>query len=188
MGTSLSELVEAPHRALMRLTGTQAGVSVNRAWAPRLGGYVLDLTLAPPPELAIAGYADEGARISINPASEIFSFPLGPQRAWKHRYSFSPERGFVQQLCLWFPEDPRPLKWMPDDGFEDYVARVHRHLFDEEYWRRNGSWPTEDAPHGNPGHQNDKTGEKTAYPIQSAHLRQAVEIYRRNEVRDRRQA
>ncbi|WP_082948693.1 hypothetical protein [Mycobacterium sp. 1274756.6] len=188
MGTSLSELVEAPHRTLVRLTGTQAGVSVNRAWAPLLGGYVVDLTLAPPPELVIAGYANEGARVSISPAGEIFSFPLGPRREWKHRYSFNPDGGCIRQLCLWFPEDPRPLRWVPDDGFEDYVARVHRHLFYEEFWRRTGFWPTEDAPHGNPGRQNDTPGEQSAYPIRSAHLRQAVENYRRNEVKDRRQA
>lgn len=188
MGTSLSELVEAPHRALMRLTGTQAGVSVNRSWAPRLGGYVVDLTLAPPTELSIAGYADERARISVSPAGEIFSFPRGPRRAWKHRYPLDPDYGCVQQLCLWFPQDPRPLKWVPDDGFEDYVGRVHRHLFYEEYWRRNGSWPAEDAPHGNPGHHNEKSGAEATYPIRSVDLRRAVEAYQRNEMRDRRQA
>ena len=74
VGTSLTELLEAPHRALMRLTGTQAGVSVNRAWAPRLGGYVVDFTLAPPPELVTAGYTDERARISIAPSGRFSAF------------------------------------------------------------------------------------------------------------------
>lgn len=51
-------------------------------------------------------------------------------------------------LCLWYPNDPRSLRWEWDDGLIAYITIVHRHLQAEEFWRRTGTWPAEDAPHG----------------------------------------
>ncbi|WP_081597287.1 hypothetical protein [Nocardia cyriacigeorgica] len=182
MGTSLSDLLADPDGVLARLTARQAGVSVDRTRAPQCGGYGIDLSFAPPPELVVAGYNTERARISITPDEEIVSFPLGSVRQWKHRYSFDPDTGCYGQLCLWFPGDPRPLRWVWDDGLDDYVARVHRHLFYEEFWRRTGNWPSEDAPHGagEPGHVK---GNQPVYPIQSPELRSVIEEYRRESLR-----
>lgn len=39
-----------------------------------------------------------------------------------------------------------------------YITIVHRHLQAEEYWRRTGRWPAEDAPHGE-GHHPIQTPE-----------------------------
>ncbi|MBF6422725.1 hypothetical protein IU436_29325 [Nocardia farcinica] len=182
MGTSLNDLLADPDGVLARLTARQAGVTVDRTRAPRCGGFGLDLSFAPPPELVAAGYGTERARISITPSAEIMSFPLGPVREWKHRYPFTPEDGGYQQLCLWFPSDPRPLRWVWDDGLDDYVARVHRHLFYEEFWRRTGRWPSEDAPHG-PGAPGQMKRDEPIYPVQSPQLRAVVDEYRRSSHR-----
>lgn len=56
------------------------------------------------------------------------------------------------QLCLWYPGDPPSLQWNWADGLVAYVTIVHRHLQAEEFWRRNGRWPAEDAPHGEGDH------------------------------------
>lgn len=185
MGTSLSDLLADPASALLRLTARQAGVVVDRTRAPRYGGYGLDLSFSPPPELVVAGYDTERARISITPCGEIESYPLGPVRDWKHRYPFDPDQGCYQQLCLWFPSDPRPLQWVWDDGLDDYVARVHRHLFYEEFWRRTGSWPSEDAPHQGPGELGQVERDQPAHPIRSRQLRAAVEEFRRGGLHSR---
>ncbi|BAH47248.1 hypothetical protein ACVH9Z_37180 [Rhodococcus opacus] len=180
MGTALTDLFADPGRAIARLTTMQAGIVVDRAWAPRIGGYVLDLTFAPPPETATAGYHKERARISIREYGDPLTFPLGPERRWKHRYPapLGADNDYWGQLCLWFPNDPRPLKWVPEDGLEDYVDRVHRHLFLEQHWRRTDNWPTEDAPHGTPTTHNLPTpSAMDTYPIASRALRRAVRTW-----------
>ena len=50
------------------------------------------------------------------------------------------------------PLDHRALRWEWNDGLEQYVLRLQRHLFFEEFNRREGHWPVEDAPHGHTGH------------------------------------
>jgi hypothetical protein len=175
VGTSLSTLLAAPHQAATHLVREQVGVGVTRTLVPRGGGCVIDFRFNPTAELLDAGYCDERARVSVAPDGELYAFPLGPARAWKHRYPFQPTTGFCKQLCLWYPGDPRPLSWVWDDGFEDYVARVHRHLYCEEFWRREGRWPTEDAPHGVPAAGFDGLA---GYPIYSEHLRRAVAEHR----------
>jgi len=174
MGTTLNQFISEPERCLHDMCQAQAGVSVDRHWRPRLGGYVVDMTFAPPPELVAYGYVDERGRMSIAPNADVYSFPLGRQRPWKHRYPFQPDHGSCNQLCLWFPGDPPPLRWEWSDGLEDYVSRVHRHLFYEECWRRTGDWPAEDAPHGAPGNQLTHSDGTPTHPIISTRLLHAV--------------
>jgi hypothetical protein len=178
MGTSLESLLTNPDQIGGRLVDGLSGVYIDRILAPRFGGLVFDITFDPPPELVIAGYQNEQARISVRTEGEPLTFPRGPHREWKHRYpaaSTSTPAYCCGQLCLWFPRDPPPLKWLWQDGFEDYVSRVHRHLFLEEHWRRTGVWPTEDVPHGLPELYGvfDPLGHGS-YPIRSRALRNAV--------------
>lgn len=143
------------------------GVTVDRLFQPRSGGMVIDLTFAPLPELAASGYGAERGRVSVRPDGAIYAYPLGStSRTWHHRNPspLGPALGtFAGALCLWYPNDPRSLRWDWDDGLEQYVTRLHRHLVFEEYHRREGRWPVEDAPHGDP-----VTG---AHPIRSAFMR-----------------
>lgn len=178
MGTSLENLLAHPDQVDARLVSGVSGVRVDRVLTPRFGGLVLDLTFDPPPELGVVGYQRERARISVRAAGEPLTFPRGPQRKWKHRYpaaSTQTPEYCCGQLCLWFPQDPPPLKWSWRDGFEDYVSRVHRHLFLEEHWRRTGVWATEDVPHGLPELYGffDPLGHGS-FPIRSRALRNAV--------------
>jgi hypothetical protein len=166
---ALSDVLEDPARARRVLQDELFGVAVDRVLVPRCGGMVLDLFFTPLPELAVAGYAGERARISLRPDGRIYSFPLGPERTWRHRYPSPLGEQFghlAGQLCLWYPKDPRWLRWEWGDGLEHYVTRVYRHLFYEEYHRREGHWPVEDAPHDDP-----VTG---AHPICSAFMREEV--------------
>ena len=106
----------------------------------------------PPAAFAEQGYQVEQARIVVAKKQAPQAFPIGPARAWQHR------NGPFGDLCLWFDGDPRGLRWGWEDGFEAYIAIVHRHLFFEQVWRRTGSWPVEEAPHG-PGDHPIKTAE-----------------------------
>lgn len=166
MVLSLNEVLEDPGRASQVLQDQLFGVVVDRTLKPRCGGVVIDMSFTPLPELAAAAHSSERARVSIRPNSSIYSFPLGLERTWHHRYP-SPlgiEFGyFAAHLCLWYPRDPRSLRWEWDDGLEQYVTRVYRHVFYEEYYRREERWPVEDAPHDDP-----VIG---AHPIRSAFMR-----------------
>lgn len=162
---SLVDVLDDPTRASRVIQDQLFGVAVDRVLEPRQGGVVLDMSFTPLPELAVAGYEAERGRVSIRPDGALHSFPLGPKRTWYHRdpSPFGGEFGHLAgKLCLWYPKDPRSLRWEWGDGLEQYVTRVYRHLFYEEFYRREGHWPVEDAPHGDPA-----TG---AHPIRSAFM------------------
>jgi hypothetical protein len=159
--------MEDPARVRRVLQGQLFGVAVDRIHETRSGVLVLDMSFKPLPELALEGYEGELARVTVRPDGRIHSFPRGPERTWHHRYPSPLGEQFghlAGQLCLWYPKDPRSLRWEWDDGLEQYVTRVYRHLFYEEYRRREGSWPVEDAPH------DDLLA--GAHPISSAFMRQ----------------
>lgn len=107
-------------------------------------GAVLDLWLAPIPALARAGWPIEHARVFVlaDDTAHAVDMHPGPRR-YLHRNPFP-----LATLCLQYPRDDAALRWLPKDGLEPFVTAVHRHLMYEEAWRRNGMWPTEDAPHG----------------------------------------
>ena len=166
---TLRDVLQDPASVGRVLQDELYGIGIDSFRMDRYGGVVMDVTFAPLPELAAADYRAEHGRISIRRDGAIYAFPLGPQRSWKHRnpsplgWQFGHLAG---ELCLWYPSDPRSLRWEWDDGFEQYVTRVHRHLFFEEFHRREGHWPVEDAPHADP--------QSGAHPIRSAFMRKEV--------------
>lgn len=149
----LNDVLEDPEHSARVLQEHLFGVTVEQLLKPRHGGVVIDLHLTALPELAAAGYASERVRISIRPDGQIYSFPIGPRRTWHHRYPSPLGAAFghlAGELCLWYPKDPRSLRWEWTDGLEQYVTRAYRHLFYEEFYRRESRWPVEDAPHDDP--------------------------------------
>jgi hypothetical protein len=117
-----------------------------------------DVHLVPYRELTDDLYPTEIVRISLFSDGRIFAVPLGAARTWKHRFVDS-----FTHLCLWYTHDPAVLKWDWPKGLLDYTSIVHRHLLAEEYCRRTGEWPAEDAPHGHPA--------EGAHPVKSLGLR-----------------
>lgn len=169
MALALSDVLRDPARVRRVLQDELFGVTVDHLRQPRHGGLIVDLTFSPLPELAAADYGVERGRMSVRPHGDIYAFPLGPVRPWHHRNPspLGPRFGkLAGDLCLWYLNDPRSLRWSWDDGLEQYVTRVHRHLLFEEYYRREGQWPVEDAPHAQP-----VTG---AHRIRSAFMRREV--------------
>lgn len=125
---------------------------------------VFDVLFAPPPREHLPGYPTEHARVTVLADGRTFSVPADPDdRAWLHRYprwsleqilslpiaTGIPWEYLLGSLCLEYPDDPDHLRWQWGDGFDAYMRIVQRHLWFEEYWRRHGDWPVEDAPHGN---------------------------------------
>ncbi|MET9792090.1 hypothetical protein [Streptomyces canus] len=110
------------------------------------GAALLELVLRPLPALERENYPVERVRIVIRPDQTVHAFPLDSTlRAFKHR---NPPP--LRDLCLQYPDDDTALRWLPEDGLEPLITLIHRHLLYEEAWRRMGSWPAEDAPHGQP--------------------------------------
>lgn len=108
------------------------------------------LTLEPWTPMVECGYPTERVGITIWSDGRIWAVPLDTDgRVWKHYKLHNCDQGseFIE-LCLWFPFDPRALRWEWADGLIDYVTIVHRHLQAEEYFHRNQVWPSEEAPHG----------------------------------------
>lgn len=143
------DLLSDPYGSLNRLhnaTPSLVGSVVTEASSIELS---MDCRLAPPLDLAPDGYPVEMVRIRVvDDLDPPVAFPLGGPREWLHRNPEVREHAASGSLCLWYPGDPDHLKWNWRDGFETFVQIVQRHLIGEEYWRREGSWPWPDAPHG----------------------------------------
>lgn len=99
--------------------------------------------------MAAERYPTEVVRVEVTKAGEVTAFPLSTQhRKWRHRFPSAGHNG-PGPLCLFFPDDPKPITWSPEMGsFEDILGIISRHLQAEEYFRRMGTWPWEEAPHG----------------------------------------
>jgi hypothetical protein len=105
----------------------------------------LELALAPPVDAHDEGFPTERIRLVGLPNREAMVYPLGPDRRWLHRPDKHP-----RALCLQHPADDPALLWTWDDGLGRLLTRVRLHLLCEEVWRRTGSWPGVDLPHGGP--------------------------------------
>ena len=121
---------------------------------------VFDVRFDVPAELG--DYPVEHAKVSVLADASIAAVPVGDRdRPWHHRYpQWSIDQiighadgpllwlSVVGGLCLWYPGDPPAWRWNWDQGFDTFLQLVQRHLWSEEYYRRHGHWPVEDAPHG----------------------------------------
>ena len=54
------------------------------------------------------------------------------------------------RLCMWLPSDPAERRWQRSDGLLKLIDTAVLHLFRELYWRENGEWLGEEAPHDMP--------------------------------------
>jgi hypothetical protein len=143
---SLSDVLDDPAgaAAAVRCSTSLYGVDDCRGRRGVGGTSVVEVDLWPLPALRRAGYPMTYARISVLADGDVWTFPRhAAGLRFLHRELMPPGL-----LCLQWRDDDPALQWMWDDGFEDLVGRVHRHLCWEEYWRRTGKWPVEDAPHG----------------------------------------
>jgi hypothetical protein len=52
------------------------------------------------------------------------------------------------ELCLYFKDDPPERRWTHRDGLVRLFDLARRHVTGEYIWRTLGSWPIEEAPHG----------------------------------------
>lgn len=119
------------------------------------------LGLRPLATLADLGYPDEEVHVAVASGGPPEAIPVDERaRRWFHRNPGPDGSIDAGALCLWFPRDPRELRWQWDDGLIEFILITHRHLAAEEYARRHaGEWPVEAAPHGDGNH-----------PIQSPEL------------------
>jgi hypothetical protein len=138
---------------------------------------ILEVTFSAPPHMP--DFLEERARIAIRHNGEIYAVPVGLERRWEHRY----ERYTVDELlhtthiinwhfllgalCLWYPRDPAHLRWSWRQGLDGYLRLVQKHLWSEEYYRRTGVWPGEDAPHG-------RRPDGRPHPITASELRRTA--------------
>lgn len=146
MALELSAVLADPARAARELEygGHVFGVRAAGGRATRYGAALLEMTLDPLPAFAMEQYPAEDIRIAILTDERAFAYVRsGRERSFKHRNP-APHRS----LCLHYDADDDALKWLPEDGLEELVTLVHKHVIFEEYNRRHGRWPCEDAPHG----------------------------------------
>jgi hypothetical protein len=139
---------------------------------------ILEVTFSAPPQMP--DLPEERVRIVVRDSGDIYAVPVGPPgRSWEHRY----ERYTVGELlrttqtinwhllvgalCLWYPRDPAHLRWYWRQGLDGYLRLVQKHVWSEEYYRRAGSWPGEDVPHG-------RRPDGRPHPITTPALRRAA--------------
>jgi hypothetical protein len=52
------------------------------------------------------------------------------------------------ELCLYYKDDPPERRWIHQHGLVRLFDLARRHVTGEYIWRTTGSWPIEEAPHG----------------------------------------
>jgi hypothetical protein len=142
----LAAVFADPKQVAARLAGGTELYGLRSAYVGLVTPHlvVLQLELAPWAALADEGYPIERVAVFIWVDGRIAAVPHAARaRTWLHRQPTP-----LGELCLWALNDPPGLQWQWSDGLAAYISIVHRHLQAEEYWRRTGSWPAEDAPHG----------------------------------------
>lgn len=77
-------------------------------------------------------------------------------------------RGVSGHLCLYFPGDPEERRWTPEYGLVGLFDLGRRHLACEHVWRETGTWPTEDAPHGDAAKPVEQRPELKVRPLRGA--------------------
>ena len=127
------------------------------------GATTFDVCFESPAVPELLDYPAERVRVTVRANGKVLAIPVsGDGRRWLHRYPRAsiaellalpksatvPWELIVGALCLEYPNDPDHLRWHWSDGIDAFLRVVQRHLWYEEYWRRHGSWPVEDAPHG----------------------------------------
>jgi hypothetical protein len=83
-------------------------------------------------------------------------FLVPPDMAPPHVYCLDGPRGSEAsehrigevELCLYFKNDPAERRWTHQDGLRRLFDLARRHVTGEHICRRTGSWPIEEAPHG----------------------------------------
>jgi hypothetical protein len=153
MALALNDVLDDPARAAAVLERSTYGCSIDNVMVDD-GRAVIDVAFAALPGLP--SFPIERVQLIVHADGRVRAMPLGPEREWKHRYPDAAEdpTGVAGSLCLYLPNDLRPLVWTWEDGLENYLALVQRHLMFEEWNRRTGHWPIEDAPHGRPRRKN----------------------------------
>ncbi|WP_237768143.1 hypothetical protein [Serinicoccus sp. CNJ-927] len=154
-GEAARQLLTAP--LVLNATGWHRSVLVSEGAClgeVRRDVAVIRVGVAPPLELRAHGYPDELLDIQIGPGLDYAVYPAQPEaRKFEHRY---PEG----RLCLEMPDDPADRRWHREYGLESLVITGARHMWYEEYRRRTGEWPVEDAPHGYPAPRPTKPNRK----------------------------
>lgn len=146
-GEAARQLLTAP--LVIRARGWHSSMTVEEGAAfghVRRTVAMVRVEVAPNPELRPYGYPDETLDIRVGPGDDYAVYPVDSgSRKFEHRFPDPDGR-----LCLEMPDDPPERRWHRDSGLESLVVTGARHMWFEEYKRRTGEWPVEDAPHGYP--------------------------------------
>lgn len=168
---SMDELMMNPRRVAHAVAaGTVVWGTRNVAASTLCDGYAvkLELDLLPLPDAAAEGYQVERVRVVVTRDRQVHVYPIGlPGRTWRHRNDAG--KG---ALCLQYPGDDASLLWLWDDGLEELLTRVRLHLLSEEVYRRDGTWPGEELPHGLPE-------DGVVWPVASPAMRRALKKWSR---------
>lgn len=154
MASSLTAVIADPVKAAEAVSGASPlWRCKSMVDAETLSGF--HLVMRPPEPFRSEGYPIECAWLFVRATGEVVAVPpeARRRRTWLHRDETRGRAGIHVDgpLCLDYPDDPPDLRWSWDGrGLEELVLVVHRHLLYEEYYRRTGEWPVEDAPHGQP--------------------------------------
>jgi hypothetical protein len=159
MAILMSDVLADPMACAAHLvSGPCSSIVIDATGKAVHGHAIVEAKVRAPAALYSEGYPDERLRFVVAPDGDAWTFILsGRDRQFDHRQVETP-----RTLCLFYPDDPPALRWIPEDGFEPLVTIAARHVVYEEAARRNGMWPVEDAPHGRPtGHPHPIRDERT---------------------------
>jgi hypothetical protein len=132
----------APRIRFIRDLSAVAAAAVSRS-TNYPGGFHVELTLHPD---------------GIEPRCVRIDFALGTPdipRVHVDGPTDSPHRYPDGCLCMWYPNDPRTNRWVPQDGSAELITRIAVHLIREAWWRRTAEWIGAEVVHGRSDPHND---------------------------------
>ena len=139
---TLKDILDRPEEVCSYIVNQLYVVTSAEVVKNRYRCVILRVIFRPIIELLNEDFPEETVGIEVHRDGQIWATPHNAlTRRWKHH-------NVLSDLCLWYPQDPRRLRWEWEDGFIAYLGIVSRHLQAEEWYRRYGYWPFEDAPHG----------------------------------------
>ena len=90
----------------------------------------------------IPGY-DDSRIIRI----KFFPNPSRDPKVYVDGPTESPHRYEDDSLCIWYPWDPKEMRWEFNDGFLHLLVLIQAHLFREAWWRDTNEWLGPEVAH-----------------------------------------
>ena len=84
---------------------------------------------------------------SRNVRIKLFPISSSDPKVYVDGPTESPHRFEDDSLCIWYPWDPKEMRWEFNDGLLHLLVLIQAHLFREAWWRDTNEWLGPEVDH-----------------------------------------